>query len=326
MRATLNTLGALPVVLAVLGAGACAVYAEVEAGEGPEVAAPSITAKPAKLTKRTSARLRFTDSQPGVKFECSLDGSRLRACASPKLYHGPLADGPHTFRVRAMRAIGEVKLSALSSYTWSVERRPHAPHIARHPTDPTSATSATFSFTDRVPRVGFQCRLDGARWRSCASRITYRRVGVGEHRLLVRALDPPADPSRAAGFRWRVTHANQVSFSIRAGAIAGLLYPGAAPLSIPVTLSNPNSVPIYVTSLTVAVMGSPAGCDSTTNISLVQSNASSAIPVEVPADGSVTLPAQGVSTATIELVNLPVNQDACINAAFPLRFTGSAHS
>ena len=117
-----------------------------------------------------------------------------------------------------------------------------------------------------------------------------------------------------------------MSFSIRPGAIAGLLHPGAAPLSIPVTLSNPNSVPIYVTSLTVAAMGSPAGCDSTTNISLVQSNASSAIPVEVPADGSVTLPAHGVSTATIELVNLPVDQDACINAAFPLRYTGRAHS
>ena len=110
------------------------------------------------------------------------------------------------------------------------------------------------------------------------------------------------------------------------GTIAGRLYPGALPLGIPLTLSNPNSVPIHVTRVTVAVTSGPIGCDTATNARLQQSNASDAIPVEVPANGAVTLPAEGVSAPTIQLVDRPVNQDACTNATFPLRFSGSAHS
>jgi hypothetical protein len=95
---------------------------------------------------------------------------------------------------------------------------------------------------------------------------------------------------------------------------------------IQVHLSNPNDVPIFVTSLSVAVSGGPVGCPSAGNISVVQSGVSSSVPVEVQAHGSVTLPAQGASAPTIQLVNLPVNQDACQQAQFPLSFTGSAHS
>jgi hypothetical protein len=325
--ATLGTLGALCAVLAVLAVGAYGVYADVERGEAREVAAPSITVKPAELTRHGWARLGFTDIEPGVSFQCSLDRSRLRACTSPKLYGGPLAVGRHAFRVRAVRSLGEVELSSITSYAWSIDDRPRAPRIVRHPTNPTRSTSATFSFTDRERHVGLQCRFDSAAWKPCRRRITYRRVPVGEHHLLVRALDPPALPSRPARFQWRVTPANHsVTFSIAAGSPAGLLYPGAAPLPIPVTLRNPNRVPIYVTSLVGVATGGPAGCDSATNIKLARSNASSARPVEIPAGGSVTLPAQGVSAPTIELVNLPVNQDACRNATFAVRFTRSARS
>jgi hypothetical protein len=144
----------------------------------------------------------------------------------------------------------------------------------------------------------------------------------------VRAIDPPALVSRVARFDWRVVpRQGRENFSISTGEIiGGPLYPGAPPEAIRVTLANPNDVAIFVTSLTVTVPSGPAGCDSATNIGLAQSDVSSAAPLEIQAHGSVTLPAQGRSAPTIQLVNLPVNQDACQNARFPLSFTGSAHS
>jgi hypothetical protein len=98
--------------------------------------------------------------------------------------------------------------------------------------------------------------------------------------------------------------------------------------AIPLTLTNPNDTPIFVTALTVTVSAdsTPTGCSSADNVQLVQSNASSADPVLVPANGSVTL--TGPPRAPrITLVNLPdVNQDACKKVVFGLTYTGSAHS
>jgi hypothetical protein len=218
-------------------------------------------------------------------------------------------------------------LSAASSYTWVVDLRPPLPYIARHPADPTRATIATFAFTDGEPRVRFQCTVTRA-WRACASPVIYRRLSVGEHHFRVRAIDLPGRPSTVARFDWRVVALSSESFSISDGEAfaGGLLYPGAAPKAIRLTLGNPNDVAIFVTSVVVTVAGGPAGCDSATNIGVAQSNVSSAAPVEVGAHGAVTLPAQGRSAPTIGLVNLPVNQDACRNARFALSFSGSAHS
>jgi hypothetical protein len=315
-------------VLGLFGSGAYAVYAVAEPGDGPWVPAPSITAKPVKRTWRTSARFAFTDRLRGASFQCSLDHSRFSSCASPTPHRGPFAGGVHTFQVRALGSShGRRLLSPPASYTWLVDLQPPLPRIARHPADPTSATTATFAFTDGEPRVGFQCSVAGA-WRPCTSPVAYRRLSLGEHHFKVRAIDPPGRPSPVARFDWRTGTRSSESFSISAGEVigGGLLYPGAAPQAIRLTLSNPNDVAISVTSVTVTVSDGPAGCDGATNMSLAQSSVSATAPVQIGPHGSVTLPAQGRSAPTIALVNLPVNQDPCQNARFALNFAGSAHS
>ncbi len=113
---------------------------------------------------------------------------------------------------------------------------------------------------------------------------------------------------------------------IISGAPEGALYPGGPALTIPLTLFNPNPVPIFVTSLTVTVASSPEGCPAEENIRVTQADATAEKPVTVPANTAVKLPAQGVAAPTIELLNLPVNQNACQNASFPLTYSGSAHS
>lgn len=97
--------------------------------------------------------------------------------------------------------------------------------------------------------------------------------------------------------------------------------PGAKPVPLALRLSNSDDARSYVTKLTVAVTRSPAGCLGVENLRIVQSSTSSRRPIRVPGRGSVTLPAQGVSAPTIQIVNRPVNQDGCKGARFPLRFT-----
>jgi len=315
--------------LVAFASGAYSVYAAVARRGAARVPAPTLTATPHRATGWAAARFAFTDRQAGVRFQCSLDGGRFARCASPTRLRA-LAVGRHTFRVRAVRGQrGHRERSRASAYSWSIESRPPRPLIGERPSDPTSARSASFTFTDGAQGATFQCSLDGNQWKACRSPVSYRGLNLAEHWFRVRALDPPARPSVAAGLFWRVRAAEQSGkdFSISADTSAeAALFPGAPPQAIPIALTNPNDTPIFVTSVTVTVLSSPPGCDAASNIRLVQSNVSEAAPVEIQARGSRRLPAQGHTAPTIQLVDLPVNQDACQNAKFPLRFIGSSYS
>ena len=202
--------------------------------------------------------------------------------------------------------------------------RPPRPAISRHPAKTTLSTNVAFRYVDRQAEVGFQCKLDDDGWKGCGSRVAYRGLAVGAHRFLVRAKAKGGRRSRPALFAW--VQAEPKGFSIAAD-LSGLsrLYPGAAPVALPLVLTNPNSAPISVTALRVAASGDPAGCGSEENLELIPAAVSVARPLKIPAGASVRLPAQGVSPPAISLRDLPVDQDACQGAQFPLAFSGEAH-
>lgn len=102
------------------------------------------------------------------------------------------------------------------------------------------------------------------------------------------------------------------------------LFPGAPPATLPLTVQNPNPAPILVTELEVSVATGPPGCTSDDNLAVGQASVSRSSPLEVPAHGEIRLPARGIQPPTLQLRDLPVNQDACQGAQFPLRFSGSA--
>jgi hypothetical protein len=285
--------------------------------------APIITSKPASLTDDAFARLAFTDSESGLAYLCRIDGRPFSSCASPEWYFN-LADGSHTFQVQARDAAGNV--SGSTSYTWTVDTlAPPPPSLTGYPSKSTTATTATFTFTDSEPGVRYECSVDGD-WSVCTSPRTYAGLDPDRHSFSVRAVDAVGNRSRSTSYAWTITRSTNRDFSISGNANA-LLYPGAPARPIVLTLSNPNSAAIYVTSLQVSVTASTSpGCSPATNLALTQSSASSTAPVRVPAGGSVTLPVQGVSAPTIRMLNLPVNQDACKNARFSLGYSGSAHA
>ena len=195
------------------------------------------------------------------------------------------------------------------AWTWTINTKPPPqPKITQHPSDPTSASSATFAFADAETGVTFQCRLDGAAWAACAAPTTYTGLAARQHDFYVLAVDAAGNGSTAAHFEFDVTQQTGQPFTI-SGNAPSLLYPGAAAASIPVRLTNPNSVPIFVTSLAASVQSTGVTGCSASWFQFTQSSIPAA-GVQVPANGSITLPAQGATAPSIRMLDSGSNQNA----------------
>ncbi|WP_205698403.1 choice-of-anchor Q domain-containing protein [Conexibacter sp. SYSU D00693] len=83
----------------------------------------TITGGPSGLTytgTNQTLQFTFTSNDPTAVFECRLDGGTFAACSSPKGYTN-LANGSHTFQVRARDAAGNVDATP-ASRTFTVQR------------------------------------------------------------------------------------------------------------------------------------------------------------------------------------------------------------
>jgi large repetitive protein len=280
--------------------------------------APAIDTGPASPTNSTSAAYTFSDSEAGVSFLCRLDATAFAACTSPKSYSG-LGQGAHSFQVKARDAAGNE--SAPASRSWTIDLTPPpVPVITSAPPDPSSQAESTFEFTDAESPVSFQCSIENGPYGPCSSPITFTVIvdssNNGQHQFAVRAVDPAGNVSGSASYRWKVTN---VGFTIT-GDAAGLLYPGVW-RQLPLQLVNPHNFTIFVESIVVSVSSAPGGCGAA-NIEFVQSNASTASPVTVPANSTAAVPA--AKQPQIRLRNLPTNQDTCKNVSFSLSYSGTA--
>jgi predicted extracellular nuclease len=85
----------------------------------------AITSMPPSLVNSDSATFAFTGSDSGsgvASFECSLDNAKFTACVTPLTYTD-LADGLHSFAVRAIDRAGNVDASP-ATFAWTVDRTP----------------------------------------------------------------------------------------------------------------------------------------------------------------------------------------------------------
>jgi hypothetical protein len=201
---------------------------------------------------------------------------------------------------------------------------PARPRITLHPAPVTVSTAATFKFRLRRHHRRFFCRIDQRRPRPCRSPLRLRNLNMGRHKFSVRALTRSGRRGPTARFRWEVVEPRPFDVAVDTDGLR-LLYPGAPPVALPLTVTNPNPEPIKVVSLRALVTASPAGCDAAENLKLTESGTSEALPLQVPSGGTAELPAAGISAPTIQLRDLPTNQDACQGSRFELRFEGTAH-
>ena len=156
---------------------------------------------PPNPTNSTSATFVFSDSEAGVTFGCRLDGSGFPPCASPTSFAGPLADGEHTLRAKAVDAAGNE--SAVSSYTWTIDTvAPAVPSIGTHAAV-VSTASTTFTFSS-AGASGFQCRVDAAAFVACVSGASFGPFADGLHTFFVRAVDAAGNASAAASVQWTI--------------------------------------------------------------------------------------------------------------------------
>jgi large repetitive protein len=78
----------------------------------------TITSGPSGSTPERSATFEFGSNEPGVTYECSLDGAAYTPCTSPVTFND-LAPGEHTLQVRARDAAGNEDTTP-DTRTWTV--------------------------------------------------------------------------------------------------------------------------------------------------------------------------------------------------------------
>jgi hypothetical protein len=178
----------------------------------------SILTKPPDPSASATAAFTYESNEPGSTFECGLDGAAFASCPAAGITYTGLANGPHTFLVRASDTSENVDPTP-AGYSFAVQvSAPPSPATLDPPpvfiATPTFAQPDTMIISgprrttrDRTPTVRFsssaagalfQCSVDRGRFRSCRSPFTTESLRPGRHRILVRAISGgTADPTPA---------------------------------------------------------------------------------------------------------------------------------
>lgn len=170
----------------------------------PETA---ITSKPPDPSTSPNASFSYSSSEPGSHFECKLDGGSFGSCPAGGISYSGLAEGSHSFQVRAIDASNNVDPTP-AGYSFSVVLSPAqaGPPPASGPPPGTKKAAAppnttiakaaaklhdrtpTFRFSSNTPGAGFQCKLDRGPFKACRSPLTTKKLAFGAHTLKVRAV------------------------------------------------------------------------------------------------------------------------------------------
>jgi len=156
----------------------------------------TIATGPSGSVSSTSATFTFTSTESGSTFQCSLDGAAFATC--PLSYSG-LAQGSHTFQVRATDAAANTDASP-ASRTWTVDTVAPDTTITSGPADPTNDATPTFAFSSNEAGT-FECQFDGAAFAACPTPFTAAALGQGTHVLSVRAVDAAGNPDNTPATR-----------------------------------------------------------------------------------------------------------------------------
>ena len=82
----------------------------------------TIDASPANPSSNATPSFSFSSSESGSTFECSVEGGSWSSCSSPHTL-AALAEGSHTFDVRAIDTVGNTDATP-ASYAWTVDLTP----------------------------------------------------------------------------------------------------------------------------------------------------------------------------------------------------------
>jgi large repetitive protein len=160
----------------------------------------TITSAPPSYTKGTSATFGFASSEANSTFACRFDDAAIATpCASPMTYGG-LAEGAHTFRVKATDPAGNTDPTP-ARRTFTVDTTRPETTITSGPSGTIAQRNASFTFSSSEAGWRFRCRLDSAAYAGCASPKAYSNLASGAHRFKVRAIDRAGNGDRTPAIR-----------------------------------------------------------------------------------------------------------------------------
>ena len=166
-----------------------------------------IDSGPPAQTNDATPTFAFHSTEAGSSSACAIDTGAFLACGSPYTAV-PLADGAHSFSVRATDSIGQTD-SSPAERSFVVDTEPPQTTITTGPegkvTTRRRKVAVEFEFTASDPPAqlsGFECKLNARELKSCESpaKLTVRaRRRAREHIFRVRAIDLAgnADPTPA---------------------------------------------------------------------------------------------------------------------------------
>ncbi len=148
----------------------------------------------------TSATFTFSNTEPGVRFECSLDHAGTTICTSPLTYTN-LSEGAHHWFIRARDAALNVTFNV--ERDWTVDSLPPpVPTIDSGPSGPVASTAATFTFSTTESGASFDCKLDSGSFVACAGSANFVSLVQGSHTFVVRSRDAIGNVSAEASRTW----------------------------------------------------------------------------------------------------------------------------
>jgi hypothetical protein len=156
------------------------------------VRAPDFSATPGARTNDITPSFAF--SADGAKgYQCSVDGSAFSSCRSP-LTIGPLAEGAHDLRVRALDDRDRTGPATRAAFV--IDLAAPDTTISAAPSAMTRSRSAVVRFSSSEAGSTFKCRLDSQPWGSCTSPKGFTGLADGRHAFSVRATDRVGNPDR----------------------------------------------------------------------------------------------------------------------------------
>ena|GEM_PF-1233178 len=172
--------------------------------------ATTVTDWPDATICGTDATIAFASEGESAaeSFECRLDESAWWPCAGPATTLTELAEGPHTFEVRAVDSSGNADPTP-AQVSFAVDLSAPVALIETGPDDPSQSPTATFAFSADDAGTRFECALapfgetpaEDA-FTACASPHSERDLADGRYALHVRGLGQFCGIGDATNWVW----------------------------------------------------------------------------------------------------------------------------
>lgn len=159
----------------------------------------SLSSGPGALTSDPTPTFTFAADEPGASFQCRIDGGLIGTCSGAASHTtATLADGAHTFEVRARNAALSPDPTPATT-TFTVDTTAPDTAITSGPEAAIGSADVEFAFS-AADAAGFACRIDAGAFAACTSPQPYSGLAQGPHSFEVRAIDAAGntDPSPAS--------------------------------------------------------------------------------------------------------------------------------